>query len=127
LNGITKLGLWTIRPDRWPAVLLLVLGILAAVAGYMHYLPATLDFEANGRYYQANTVALWAGGVLIVLSILALALTKERYAVRIGTAEGEKNAVVSYKREYILQIVDALHSAFDLGHTTNTPIVVTKK
>jgi hypothetical protein len=32
--------------------------------------------------------------------------------VRISTAEGEKNAVVSNKKEYIAQIVNALDNAF---------------
>ena len=42
-------------------------------------------------------------------------LVRERYAVRIATAEGEKNAVVSEKKEYITQIVDALNEAFTLS------------
>ena len=33
INGITKLTMWTIRPDRWPAVLLMLLGIAGIVCG----------------------------------------------------------------------------------------------
>jgi hypothetical protein len=126
LNGITKLCLWTIRPDRWPGILLLLLGIVAIACGYMGVLPADLSIQTNNGSLDSNMVALWIGIALAVIGILVLALSKEKYAVRIGTAEGEKNAIVSYKREYIAQIVDALHSAFDLGHTS-TPIIVDKK
>ncbi len=38
--------------------------------------------------------------------------TKERYAVSITTAEGERNVVVSDRKEYITQIVHALNEAF---------------
>jgi hypothetical protein len=126
LNGITKLCLWTIRPDRWPGVLLVLIGLGAAVAGYMNVLPADLNMPVDKGYVSANVIALWGGAALALIGVLALGLSKERYAVRIATAEGEKNAVVSYKREYISQIVDAMHSAFDLGHTS-TPIVVSKR
>ena len=126
LNGITKLALWTIRPDRWPGILLLLLGIVAAACGYMGLLPADMNVSTENGLISGNTIALWAGALLAVIGIFALAVSKVRYAVRIGTAEGEKNAVVSYKREYISQIVDALHSAFDLGNS-HTPVIEIRK
>jgi hypothetical protein len=126
LNGITKLCLWTIRPDRWPGILLLLIGIVAAVSGYMNMLPPDLNIATDEGQLSANTLALWIGAGLFLIGLLALAMSKVRYAVRIGTAEGEKNAVVSTRREYIAQIVDALHSAFDLGHTS-TPVVMSRK
>lgn len=124
LNGITKLCMWTIRPERWPAVLLLLAGLAVAAAGYLGMFPSEVTF-GDGGYLQAGAIAIWGGLALAVLGLLALLLGKERYAVRIGTAEGEKNAVVSYRREYIAQIVDAVHSAFDLGHTKE-PIIARK-
>ena len=51
-------------------------------------------------------------GALALIGIIVLAIVRERYAVRIATAEGEKNAVVSDKKEYISQIVNALNEAF---------------
>lgn len=118
LDGITKLSLWTIRPDRWPGVVLLLLGLAAAVLGYLRMLPASMNVQTNEGVVSANTLALWVGIALAVVGLLILLLVKEKYAVRIGTAEGEKNAVVSRKREYIAQIVDAIHSAFDLGSSS---------
>jgi hypothetical protein len=115
LSGITKLSFWTIRPDRWPGVLLMLLGITAAVMGYLNMVPPDLSVRADNETIGANTVAIWGGIALALIGLLMLLLARERYAVRIGTAEGEKNAVVSRRREYIAQIVDAVHRAFDLG------------
>ena len=126
LNGITKLSFWTIRPDRWPAVLLLLLGLTAAVLGFLNILPAEMNVRSDQGVISGNTLALWIGIALAVLGMLILLLTRERYAVRIGTAEGEKNAVVSRKREYIAQIVDAVHSAFDLG-PSSPPMMTTRE
>lgn len=121
LNGITKAAFWTIRPDRWPGVLLMLIGIIAAVCGYLGLMPADWSVQTKSGLLDGNFIALWAGAGLFVIGVLMLILSKERYAVRIGTAEGEKNAVVSTKREYIAQIVDAVHTAFDLGQANNPP------
>ncbi len=122
LAGITKAAFWTIRPDRWPGVLLMLLGIGAAVCGYLGLIPAEWSMQTESGLISGNMLALWTGIALFVLGILALVMSRERYAVRIGTAEGEKNALVSTKREYIAQIVDAVHTAFDLGHMNNPPV-----
>jgi hypothetical protein len=126
LNGITRLSLWTIRPDRWPGILCLLLGLTAVVCGVMGLIPADVNLATDEGYIGGNELALYIGAGVALLGIILLAASKERYAVHIATAEGEKNAVVSTKREYIAQIVDALHSAFDMGHI-NSPIVIQKK
>lgn len=125
INGITKLSFWTIRPERWPGMLLMLLGITAAVLGFLNLVPADMNIRTGEGVVGATTLALWVGITLTVIGSLALLFSKERYAVRIGTAEGEKNAVVSRKREYIAQIVDAVHSAFDLG--PSAPRIMTSK
>lgn len=121
MSGITKASFWTIRPDRWPGVLLMLLGIIAAVCGYMALIPASWSLQTDAGFMSGNMLAVWIGVALFVIGLLALIFTKERYAIRIGTAEGEKNALVSTKREYISQIVDAVHTAFDMGRTNNPP------
>lgn len=126
LNGITKLSFWTIRPDRWPGILLLLLGLTAAVFGFLNLVPADMNVQTDDGLVSGNALALWIGIALAVLGILILLFARERYAVRIGTAEGEKNAIVSSKREYIAQIVDAIHSAFDLG-PSSPPIMTTRE
>jgi hypothetical protein len=114
--------MWTIRPDRWPGVLLLLLGLAAGVCGYLGLLPPSMNLETDNGVTSVNTLAVWVGAGLALIGLLILMLARERYAVRIQTAEGEKNAVVSYKREYVAQIVDALHTAFDVGHPDPTRV-----
>lgn len=115
INGITKHGLFVMRPERLPGMMLLIVGFIVAVVGILNLIPASFipDMEFDGEVVTANTVAIWTGGALALIGILILAIVRERYAVRIATAEGEKNAVVSDKKEYIAQIVDALNEAFN--------------
>jgi hypothetical protein len=120
INGITKLSMWTIRPERWPGILLVLLGLVAIFFGWLGYVPPSMNMQTDNGIIDSNTLALWAGAGLLLIGILVLALSRERYAVRIATAEGEKNAVVSHKREYIAQIVDAMNRAFNFGHTNTT-------
>jgi hypothetical protein len=120
INGITKLSMWTIRPDRWPAVLLMLLGIAGILCGWLGLIPDQMNMQTDNGVISGDTLALWIGVALFVIGILILAVSRERYAVRIATAEGEKNAIVSYKREYIAQIVDALNRAFNFGNTSST-------
>ncbi|HYI76684.1 MAG TPA: DUF6232 family protein [Chryseolinea sp.] len=117
LNGIIKHGLLIIRPERSPGMLMLIVGFIVLVIGMLSLIPVSIvpNMEINGEHVTANTVAMWAGGAIALIGILVLVIVRERYAVRIATAEGEKNAVVSEKKEYITQIVDALNEAFGLN------------
>lgn len=122
LIGITKHGMAILRPVRLPGIIMIVLGAVLAVLGMRGLIPSTLfgDILINGKLVAAGKVAIWAGAAIAALGILLIALVKEKYAVRIATAEGEKNAVVSNKREYIHQIINALNRAFmvtDVKHS----------
>jgi hypothetical protein len=118
LNGITKHGLFIMRPERLPGMLLLLVGFVVGIVGIMNLVPPSLvpDTQIKDQYVTGNEMAMWTGGALALIGILVLAIVRERYAVRISTAEGEKNAVVSDKKEYISQIVDALNEAFGRNH-----------
>lgn len=118
LNGITRHGLFVMRPERMPGMLLLIVGFIVAVIGILNLIPPSLvaDMQVDGKSVTANTVAIWSGVGIALIGLLILAIVKERYAVRIATAEGERNAVVSDKKEYIVQIVDALNEAFNRDH-----------
>lgn len=113
LNGVTKCGMMVLQPQRAPGIILLVIGLGLLVAGAMQGInPAWVpDMEISGNLFSANTLALWIGGALALIGLLVLGLMRQRYAVRIATAEGEKDAVVSDKKEYIHQIVDAINQA----------------
>lgn len=123
LSGITKLSFRTIRAERWPGILLLVLGLAALAFGLFGTVPADMNVQTDDGTIGGDLLAVWGGIALSVTGLISLMVAHDRYAVRIGTAEGEKNAVVSRKREYIAQIVDAVHSAFDIGHTTPPTII----
>ena len=95
--------------------MLLLIGLALTVIGALRLIPADVaqGTYVEGSYISQNTIALWTGVILSALSIVLLLAMRERFAVRIGTAEGEKDAVVSSRREYIAQIVDALTRARD--------------
>jgi hypothetical protein len=114
LEGITKHGFQTIRPDRAPAIFVFLLGLIIAVVGILKAIPSTLipDLNIGNNLVSANTLAIVAGLVIAAIGLLVMLALKERYAVRIFTAEGEKDAVVSTQKEYIRQIVNALNEAY---------------
>ena len=114
LNGISKHGLLVMRPERFPGLLLLVVGFIVAVIGILNLIPPGIipDVKIENEVVTANVVAIWAGGGLAFIGLFILAITRERYAVRIATAEGEKNVIVSSQKEYISQIIKALNEAF---------------
>ena len=53
-----------------------------------------------------------AGVVLFVAGVVMILTVKPHYALRIFTAEGENDVIVSPRREYVRQIIDALNRAF---------------
>lgn len=114
LNGITKHGLSIIKPNRLPGFLVMLLGVVIGFIGLLQLIsPATIpDAHFNGKYVSANTLALMLGGLLLLIGILIVGLVRERYAVRIATAEGEKDVIISSKKEYVAQIINALNDAF---------------
>ena len=127
LNGITRHGLLTLRPDRVPGILFFVLGVVISLCGILNAIPPAWmnDVYINGSYVGVNALATWVGLGIALIGILITSLVKERYAVRIATAEGEKNAVVSKEKEYVRQIVHALSEACSFVRTGSTPTYIT--
>jgi hypothetical protein len=119
LNGVTRCGLMVLRPQRAPGIVLLILGLAAVIVGLLQLIPAGTfpDIQIANKSLSANAVAVWLGVTLALIGILVLGLVRERYSVRIATAEGERDAVVSDKREYISQIVDAINQAISYVRT----------
>lgn len=112
IKGITKFSLWTIRPERWPGIFVILLGLAALLFGWLGRTPEDVSLTTSNGTINGNILALWVGIGLFAIGVIVLALGHERYAVRISTAEGDKNALVSRKREYVAQIVEALNKAF---------------
>lgn len=119
LNGVTKCGLMVLKPQRAPGIVLLLLGLGLIIAGVLQAFDPTVvsNMQIGGYSFDANTLALWVGGALALIGLLVLGLVKERYAVRIATAEGERDAIVSDRKEYIHQIVDAINQAVTFVRT----------
>ena len=114
LAGITRHGFLVVPPDRLPAFMMIILGAMMATMGVSHLIPQSSipNVEFYSVELSANSLAIGLGLGLLVAGFLMMGLMKDRYAVRIATAEGEKNVLVSRRREYIEQIVDALNKAF---------------
>jgi hypothetical protein len=129
LNGVTRCGVNVLQPKRAPGIVLLLLGIGLIVAGIMKAIDPMVvpDMELAGNLVSANTLAIWSGAVLSLIGVLLLGLVRERYAVRIATAEGEKDALVSDRKEYVNQIVDAINQAVTFVRTKSASRYFTVK
>ena len=113
LSGITKHGFLIIPPMRLPGIVLMATGLVLFIIGMAGFLPSKLTgITMLSLTLNVNDLSIAAGVLLLVPGIGMMVLIRERYAVCITTAEGEKNVVVSKKKEYISQIVGALNEAF---------------
>ncbi len=100
LNGITSIRLFTIRGNKLPAVILILLGVLAVLIGWRQLLSGEINSaQAGAHVLTYNQLAVLRWRVLFVLGVLLFALVQDKYAVRITTAEGEKDALVSTKKD----------------------------
>jgi hypothetical protein len=114
LLGITRHGFLTIKPHRAPGIFIFIIGLLVLLIGAFELLPVLTvrDVRVMNRYISANDVAVFSGALIAALGLFLAILAKPKYAVRISTAEGESNAVISRQQEYIRQIIDGLNRAF---------------
>lgn len=107
LNEITSHGLSIIQPARLPSFLMFGMGILLSLTGGTN----TLDTSGMINGNDPNRLVFLIGICCLVSGVVLALSLGERYAVRITTAEGEKNVVVSRRKEEITQIVRALNNA----------------
>jgi hypothetical protein len=114
LPGITRHGLSTLKPQRAPGLFLFIIGMLIVVIGaYQLIPPGYVDsVYIMNRLVTANVWAIIIGATIGLAGLLTAMLVRPKYAVRIATAEGENDVVVSPHREYIRQIIEGLNKAF---------------
>lgn len=113
LEGITRHGFSIIKPSRVPAFIFSGLGLMILAIGISNLKPEfNFNMDVFGYTLSLNTLLIIQGSALISVGVALAILMKERYGVRIVTAEGEKNVIVSDRREYVSMIVDALNKAF---------------
>lgn len=117
LIGITKHGLHIVRPHRLPGFLLVIAGVLVLVGGMLNLVPKGFipSIDMFGIYLTGSAILLGTGAAIVLVGVLIIGLLRERYAVRIATAEGEKDVVVSKQKEYVAQIINALNRAFNFA------------
>jgi len=114
LPGITRHGLSTRKAQRAPGLFLFVIGMLVVTIGaYRLVPPGFIDNTlVMNRWVTINDWAMIFGAVIALSGLLIAMLVKPKYAVRIATAEGENDVVISRHREYIRQIIEGLNKAF---------------
>lgn len=113
LDGITRHSFSIIRPSKLPGIFISGLGVLALAVGISNVsLQADFSLSILSLVLGAKTLFLMSGCVLILSGILLSGFKKERYGVHIVTAEGEKDVLVSDRREYVYMVVEALNKAF---------------
>jgi hypothetical protein len=113
IRGIMEARMNQIYTSLIPGVTLLVLGILAIAAGFFQLLNSeeVVQFRMGGLDMTLNRIAGFVGFILIILGLVALIMRHKKYSVHIRTAEGEKDPVVSTKKDYVAQIVSAINTA----------------
>ena len=105
-----------VRPVPFLAVLTAIVGALLALAGMFQVVSFGFIPNVNvlGRTIDAYWWAILIGTFLLFGGLMLILIVKPQYALHISTAEGEDDVIVSPKREYIRQIIDALNRAFML-------------
>ena len=105
-----------IKAHYAPALLLILIGFAGIMAGALHLIPDTAiqPFSVSGIVLTVNSLSIILGAVLFISGAILLAAQHDRYSVHIVTAEGEKDPVVSEKKDYVGQIVSALEYALRL-------------
>ena len=112
LKGVTDFGLAILRPQRLPGLLFTLIGLTFAFNWYFQFIPTRFfDFFSIPSSFATSNLQLLIGISLICIGLAYMLLMKRRYVVRIETAEGKKNAVISRSKEYIDQILNAIRKA----------------
>src|SRR5258706_3573610 len=114
LKGIIHHDFLVIHPHRIPALMIMLIGALTILLGTLRFVPKNSlpAFQFLSMEISENTAAIVLGAWLLMIGTVILSFAKERYAIRLATAEGEKNVLVSKRKEYVAQILDALNRAF---------------
>ena len=113
ISGIMEARINQIKSSLVPAIALLVFGIIIIAAGFLHLLNSddVVQFRAGDMNMTFDRIAGIVGFIFIVLGVIALVLRHKKYSVHIRTAEGEKDPLISRKKDYITQIVSAINTA----------------
>lgn len=113
MEGIIRHDFRVIAPRRIPVLVFVSVGLAFLSLGVFDLVPVYViqNLEVGSYVLTSRLLALIFGGTMFLAGIVFLIIEKEKYGVQIVTAEGEKEVIVSRKREYITMIDDALTKA----------------
>lgn len=95
MPNVTSVSVLDIQPNRTGGIILALLGLLFAAVGWV----------GDGGFF------LWLGVLGLAIGIIIIASLRTKYAVHIGSASGESNALISPNKEHIHPIVEAINKA----------------
>ncbi|HOX81902.1 MAG TPA: DUF6232 family protein [Chryseolinea sp.] len=112
LKGITDFGLTVLKPNRLPGFIVLLIGVTIVANGLFYFIPTSFfEFLKIPTQYATSNIQILVGAAIVCIGIALMLLLHKRYALRIETAEGMKNAVISKSKEYVDQIQNAIRKA----------------
>lgn len=113
LEGIVRHDFKVIAPRRVPILVSITAGLSFLTLGVFNLVPVNVipQLEVGNYVLTARLLSLIFGGAMLLAGFIFLMIEKEKYGVQIVTAEGEKDVVISKKREYITMIDEALTKA----------------
>jgi hypothetical protein len=112
VKGITDFGLAVLKPKRLPGLILFLVGLTISLNGYFYFIPLSFfEFFRIPLQYAASNIQILVGATIGSIGMALMVLLPKRYALRIETAEGKKNAVISKSKEYVDQIQMAIRKA----------------
>lgn len=113
LKGVTRYTLSTLEPERVPALILLTFGFLLLVVGLFSVIPVSMaqGLQLGKTHVSMNTIAFGGGILFLVLGLMVSIITKKNILCALLPHWVKQDVVVSDKKEYISQIVEALDEA----------------
>jgi len=116
IDGILNARSTLLKANPSGSILLMVLGLAGIAAGFLHYFSNLQvdNLHLGTLSLTPNRIAAILGAILFLSGLFWIMLSRNKYAVHITTAEGEKEPVVSVKKDYINQIVSAINKALNI-------------
>lgn len=113
LNGITKHSFSIVKPNRAPGIFTVGLSLLLLAIGVNgNFSVSQQTIHVASVVLELKMIFSIAGALLLVGGIVFTVAMKEKYGVHLVTVDGEKDVLVSDRREYVWMIVEALNKAF---------------
>lgn len=113
LDEITRHSFSIIKPNKIPGLLVMAVGLASVTAAVFNLLPeGNFPIQLLSIALDMKSLFIIGGLVFLLIGFILIMALKEKYGVHIETAEGEKDVLVSERREYVSMVVEALNKAF---------------